>query len=250
MGNTGNCIYRADCPRFGTDRCVSICPYYIITHGETGNGGYWATRNVPSKYASLTADDLPKGKSFDTIRRYVDKLPKVVEEGTGLYLFSMPSNDNPFGTGVGKTLSATVILNEFTKIQSKRITRKEVDVHYNPSLFVKSSDFQNKYNSQFRGSKAMQEQASIDYYNYKLLMKNVQLLVIDDIATRTGTEAFINEMYEIIDHRATEDCATIFTSNIPLIKLDQFLDERIVSRIDGMAVQVPFAGVDNRKKSF
>lgn len=244
------CKYSKDCPNSNTEACTSLCPYYIILHGASGKGGYWDRSNVPKKYRNDTADNLYEGKAFDTIRKYIEKIPSVIDKGTGLYLFSVPTQDNPFGTGVGKTYSASIIANEFLLKECKRITKQEVSYKYNPLLFVKSSDFQNKYNSQFRGSNDMQKQASVDYYNYKQLMKHTKLLVIDDIATRTGTEAFINELYEIIDHRATEELATIFTSNIPLDKLSTYLDDRLVSRIDGMTVQIPFKDKDHRKKTF
>lgn len=242
------CIYSNDCPNFNTSKCNNICPYFIVTHGWRGTGGYWSVRNVPKKYSHLFVDELPKGKAFEVVKKYIKKLPDVVDGGAGLYLYSSPTKDNPFGTGTGKTTSAITILNEFTKLQCKRITKREIAVRHNPSIFVKGSDFQNKYNSQFRGTKDMQEIASISYYNYKELMKNVKLLVLDDIAVRTGTEAFITEIYEIVDHRATEGLATIYTSNISLKKLADFYDERIVSRIDGTTHQIPFTGIDHRKK--
>lgn len=244
-----DCIYAKECPNSGTNRCNTICPYYLVTHGYKNTGGYWGARNVPKKYNDQFIDDLPKkGKVFTTIKQYISKLPEVVESGIGLYLYSSATKDNPFGTGTGKTTSAIIILNEFTKIQCKRITKREVAIQHNPSLFVKVSDLQNRFNSQFRGNKEMQEQASISYYNYKKLMKQVQLLVIDDIAIRTGTESFITEVYEIVDHRATEELATIYTSNISLKKLANYYDERIVSRIAGSTHQIPFTGVDHRKR--
>ena len=242
------CIHSRECPNFETDKCNSICPYYIYTHGINGKGGYWGRRNVPKNYENLFVDQLPEDAVFDSIKDYIKSLPSIVENGTGLYLYSNPTKDNQLGTGTGKTTSAITILNEFARIQSKRHTKKEIKLIHNPSLFVKASNFQNKYNAQFRGTKEMQIQASICYYKFKQSMMDVQLLVLDDIAIRNMTEAFQNEMYEIIDHRETEGLATIYTSNISLKKLSNFYDDRIVSRIAGQCIAIPFTGIDHRRK--
>lgn len=245
-----NCKFKEDCKHYSTSQCSEICYPYVFLHGMDGNGGMWATRNVPKKYENWVSKDLPSGNQFDKIRQYCGKLPTIVEGGTGLYLFSKATEDNKFGTGNGKTTSALSILNEFTILQTKRHIKGEIRLEHNPSLFVKASDFQNVYNSQFRGTFEMQETSSVKYYKYKELMKNVTLLVFDDIAIRNGTEAFLNEMYEIIDHRCTEELATIFTSNLPLDRLTEIFGDRIVSRIEGMTVPIPFVGKDIRKKSF
>ena len=248
--NMDNCVFQDKCSKFKTEACNPICYAYVFMHGMDGTGGMWATRNVPKKYENLRVDYLPEGKHFDRIRVYISKLPQVVEEGKGLFLYSIPSPENKFGTGNGKTTSACIILNEFLVIQSMRHIKREINLETNPTLFVKASDFQNLYNSQFRGTPEMQEEASSKYYKFKSLMKEVQLLVLDDIAIRSGTEAFLNELYEVIDERNTEELTTIFTSNIPLDKLIDFFGERIVSRIEGMTVPIGFTGKDYRKKTF
>lgn len=93
----------------------------------------------------------------------------------------------------------------------------------------------------------MQEEAGSRYYERKDLLIRVELLVLDDIGTRDATEAFNNEIYEIIDERASEERATIFTSNVPIDGIAQVLDDRIASRIHGMTWAVPFEGADMRK---
>ena len=94
----------------------------------------------------------------------------------------------------------------------------------------------------------MQETASKKYYAVKDRIKSVDLLIFDDVATKATTEAFTEELYEIIDYRATEELATVFTSNVPLSEIADLLGDRIASRIEGMTVPVEFAGKDFRKK--
>lgn len=248
-----NCLFSSRCSKYQTPKCSPICMAYTFLHGEFGNKGLWRTRNVPSKYEGCTLNTLPKLSPASTdalIRRYITNIVKHVKTGTGVFLYSAPTPDNKFGTGNGKTTSACTAINDFVveRAYTHLTTTDKLTHRANPALFVKSSEFQNMYNAQFRGTQDMQQEASLKYYRFKQAMMNVELLAIDDIAIRTGTEAFLNEMYEIIDHRAVEELATIFTSNIPLADLASIYGERIVSRIQGMSVEVPFNGKDNRKK--
>ena len=248
-----NCLFSDRCSKYSTPKCSPICLAYTFMHGECGDKGLWRTRNVPSKYEGCRLNTLPKLSPETTdalIRRYITNIIKHVRNGTGVFLYSAPTPENKFGTGNGKTTSAcTIIIQVLIERAYVHLTSDDkITYKANPALFVKSSDFQNMYNAQFRGSIEMQQEASAKYYRFKQAMMNVELLAIDDIAIRTGTEAFLNEMYEIIDHRAVEELATIFTSNIPLNELSSLYGERIVSRIQGMSVEVPFNGNDHRKK--
>ena len=193
----------------------------MFMHGVSGKGGFWKMRNVPTKYEGFNKDNLPTDKQFDFIRGYIKQLPDAVEKGIGLYIYSTPTEGNPLGTGTGKTTSAIAILNEFTKLQVKRHVQGQIILKTNPSMFIKAADFQNIFNAQFRGHRDIQVESAEKYYNYKELMKEVQLLVIDDIAVRTGSEVFNSELYEVIDHRAVMELATIFTSNVPIAELSK-----------------------------
>ena len=181
---------------------------------------------------------------------FVVRSAELIEDGIGLFLFSIPSAENPLGTGTGKTTVATTIINEFVIARSKEALTGGRPLNNNPALFVAMSDFQNIYNAQFRGNRDTQESASEKFYRFKDRMKSVELLVIDDVAMRNVTEAFTNEFYEIINHRVNEGLSTIYTSNEPLKSLVDIYGERIVSRIDGSTYQFPFTGKDHRKKGW
>lgn len=249
---SSNCKFNRTCKNKDGDQCNKLCYPFVVLHGSQGNAGFWKSTNIPSKYDDCLIENLPievdNPNPYKVVEKYVGNINHYVnEKHIGLFLFSIPDAENRFGTGTGKTTTAVTILNEYVIDQVKRHMKGLINLEKNPALFVKASEFQNKYNEQFRGSFELQQQASVIYYRFKDRMKHVDLLVIDDVAVRDTTEAFKNELFEIIDHRSSEDKTTIFTSNLPIEKVAEVLGDRIASRIDGMCYMLGLKGKDHRK---
>lgn len=226
---------------------------YIFMYGSDGTGGLWKSRNVPAKYSNNFIDSLPIAEAnpvaYATVEKYVGNVIQYVQEKkVGLFFFSKPCLENKFGTGTGKTTAAITILNHYLLERLRQHLKNERNIDDNPVYFCKSTDLQTAFNAQFRGSSEMQKVASERYYAIKNRAKAVELLVFDDIATKASTESFTEELYEIIDHRATEELATIYTSNMTLEDVADLLGDRIASRIEGMTVPVAFTGRDYRRK--
>lgn len=247
-----NCMFNRKCKNKDSERCSRYCYPFVMLHGQDGASGFWTASGIPAKYKECLIDNLPtktdNPRAYTIAEKYVSNISAYVEErGMGLFLFSVPSKENTFGTGTGKTTTAITILNEYVLASVKLHLQKKKELKQNPALFIKASEFQNKYNAQFRGSVATQQQASDVFYKFKNRMKKVELLVVDDIAIRDTTEAFKNELFEIVDYRVTEGLATIYTSNHPLPVVKELLGDRIASRIEGDCFQVAFTGKDHRK---
>lgn len=239
-----DCRFRRTCSKYNKPDCNVTCYPFVLLHGTDGKGGFWATRNVPKKYDNCLKENLPiKNENpavYQAVMGYIDTvIEKVQGTNRGIYFYG--------GTGTGKTTTAVTILNEYLIARVRQHLRGEKKIEVNPVLFVRLSEFQNIYNGQFRGTPDMQSNSAVRYYRFKERMKEVDLLVIDDIALRGLPEGFMNEIYEIIDHRATEDITTIFTSNVGYQELKEFVGDRIASRIQGMCGnQVVMKGKDNR----
>lgn len=240
--------------------CDHTCFACTVMHGlDNGKeGGLWATTGVPKKYKGTRKDNLPMAndnpKAHKVVTRYMDNiLGNVQEKNIGLYLYSEANKENPYGTGTGKTTTATAILNEYMIAKAKEYFAGRQDMDRNPAIFVKSTELQNAFNGQFRGTFEQKERSSKRYYSLKEKLKTYELVVMDDIATRGSriSEAFEDELYEIIDYRSSmiDDGAIVFTSNVSPEKMAEVLGERIASRITGMAVAIAFKGEDKRKES-
>lgn len=254
-----SCVFADTCKVAGQEEhCNFTCYPHAFMHGiEGGSGGLWGTTGVPKAYKSSRLSNLPikeeNPKAHAVLTKYIDNvLMFVMEKNAGLFLYSVPDADNPFGTGTGKTTSATAVLNHFLIERTRAYLRGEMEMNENPALFVKATELQNAFNAQFRGTRQMQEDASIKYYSLKKNIKKTELVVLDDIATRNSriSEAFEDELYEILDYRSSQETgATIFTSNVNMEELSKSLGDRIASRIAGMTVKVGFKGQDNRLDS-
>ncbi len=253
MKQSEKCLLAVKCKKVGDPgQCNELCYPYVRFHGEKGNGGVQGVANIPKAYRRSLASNLPfkddNPGAYKTVSIYAKKPDKMVDDNKGLYLFGIPNKTNPKGCGNGKTTAATAILNEYLIARVILDVKKERRIDDVPGLFVNASKFQNLFNSQFRGTKEMQEQATEKYYRFKKLMTRVPLLVLDDIGIRDATEAFRNEFHEVIDDRVNEEIPTIYTSNVPIYDLARILDERIASRIDGTTIPVGFKGEDKRKR--
>lgn len=247
------CAMADICSKAGNESfCNPTCYPYTRLHGENGNGGLLAVANVPSKYKSSSLRMLPfeedNPRTYAIIQKYGSTIVDKVNQGVGLYLFGVPSQDNPKGTGTGKTTAATALIVEYLRNRVVMEVKGEQPIHKTPAYFVKMAKFQNTFNKQFRGSKDKTEAHADIYEKLKSKMIETDFLVLDDIGLRGTTESLQNEIYEIIDERETNERATIFTSNVPLDQMDDIMTPQITSRIEGMVHSIPFQGKDHRKK--
>ncbi|MBE7117275.1 AAA family ATPase [Bacillus paranthracis] len=246
------CVLASKCKNAGNERfCNETCFPFVLAHGVTGEKGLWKSTKVPNRYRGSFLVNLPikeqNPAAYSFIKVYIEKVLTMVEQGIGLYLFSIPSPTNRMGTGTGKTTVATAIVNEYIIERIIQHSKGEKKITNNPALFLKASELQNTYNAQFRGTDEMKTEASKKYYALKDMMLKTELLVIDDIALRNTTQAYQDEFYEVIDRRYNNEQCTIFTSNTPVEEIGQVLNFQIASRVEGMTEQVQFKGDDNRK---
>ncbi len=109
----------------------------------------------------------------------------------------------------------------------------------------RNADYQDKYDAS-QGAKLLR------------LVKEVELLVLDDLGVECGSKYEIRELYLILEARRSHGLFTIFTSNRDAKDLEKYWrnekdgvfqdGQRIVDRIGEYAFSVPVAGRNQRQK--
>ena len=233
-----NCIYCNRCkqPNKNNPACLMNARYSRAV----------IMANVPKMYRKVTLSSLPIKKDNPEAYRKIIKYSKDIDEyilvGMSVYLYSNGDHcETELGTGTGKTTSACAIINNFIAEYIWKITKEGKYMDVLPAYFVKCANFQNMYSIQYKNEDAM-----LKYQSCKEKMKSCELLVLDDIALRGCSEGFMCELYEVIDHRVSEELPIIYTSNIPREKVDAVLDTRIQSRLYENCIPIEISGIDHR----
>lgn len=109
-------------------------------------------------------------------------------------------------------------------------------------LALKSIDLLNRIRRTYRNKDDADE---IEVIN---LLKNVPVLVIDDIGTESPTGWVLEKLYEVIDYRSNRR-TTIFTTNLEGDDFKKKLGAALVSRIYGVGYRLEVDGSDRRVKA-
>lgn len=166
-------------------------------------------------------DDGKDAKTMEAMKRYVEKFPQMLENGTGLMLYG--------NVGSGKSFAAACIANALIE-------------NGTPCLMTNFQRIVNKLQNGFEG-----KQEYIDS------LQKFDLLVIDDFAAERRTEYMTEQVTAVIDARYRSRLPLIVTTNInprDLMSADGIGEQRIYSRIMDMCVPVAFNGQDRRRSDY
>lgn len=178
---------------------------------------------MPAQYRNMTAADFDwtlYGEDVEmqkkTANAFVSRFQEFERNGRGLYIFSHCK-------GSGKTFLACILANEIMK-------RKAFSMK-----FISVADLIELVKSRNEDDKMVLDG-----------LYQCRLLILDDIGTQDGGQAWINEaIFRLIDYRYREKRPVIFTSNCDTAHLT--CDERIADRIDAMSVPVKMPEKQIRK---
>lgn len=160
-----------------------------------------------------------------------------VKSGTNLALINKSK-------GTGKSWTANAVLNEFIY----KVCRDPEWFDYeNPvALYIKFGAWANKQRDVYTRNDA---QFTYEAHRQLTQMKDVPLLVLDDIGSGRITPIIRDLIYDVIDYRKEEQLSTIFTSNFPdtLLRSEDMLGEMVVSRMLYNTMVIPLGGRDRRE---
>lgn len=166
-------------------------------------------------------DDGKDARTMAAMRRYVEKFPQMLENGTGLMLYG--------NVGSGKSFAAACIANALIE-------------NGTPCLMTNFQRIVNRLSNGFSG-----RQEYIDG------LQKFDLLIIDDFATERRTEYMTEQVTAVIDARYRSKLPLIVTTNInprDLMSAGGIGEQRVYSRIMDMCVPVPFNGSDRRRSDY
>lgn len=172
---------------------------------------------------------MPKFSEIDQkTPEQIEKLKQFSQNPRGFLLLA--------GTnGTGKSFAAESIYEMHTPY---RLPHYDKDLAY----FVTQSNLNTQW---------LEEKREGSGLNILHCMKATKLLVIDDLGTRTPSEAFVDFLYDLFDHRwrNKDKLGTIITTNLSAEKIRLMFGDAIVSRV-ASGICMRFIGDDRRYINF
>lgn len=233
-----------------TSACSPTNAIHTGFHGISGEGGRVGSASVPKDYRHVTLTNSPvresQSQAYALFDRYVTTFSRQFEADgeriKSLYLWS----ESP---GTGKTTSASALLNEWLIRHYVGSIQRGLTPLQRPAYFLDANDLQTDYNAfnRPRVPDSIANPAAERYYNAIHRAKHTPFVVIDDIATRSTTEAFVSELHSIINYRVTNMLPSVYTSNVPVDGLlNIFEAPRLVDRVRDQCQPIHFQGDSKR----
>jgi len=170
--------------------------------GESCLSPRFVSRTFENFDASGSAD---KKRILDECRRFAQEFPDRQRKGTWLAFMG------PCGTGKGHLAAAVV--------------REVIERHGATALFVKYHDLVRRIKHSWGPDAAESEERILK------AVREVDLLVLDEIGVQFDTNAERLILYAVLDHRYEFLKPTILTTNLNLEQLERVAGERVVDRL-------------------
>ena len=180
---------------------------------------------IPRRYQGVSFDRAPvtqiDRRVVDAVRRYVDTLPRQLEQGRGIWFQG--------DVGTGKTTLAMLISSEALR------RGHTVAIYSLPRLL-----------GMLRESFNDGSEASLSELLDRLTA--VELLHIDDVGAEKTSPWVLEQLYSIVNARYEDGRAIMLTTNLDHAELAEQIGERTVSRlIEVCGDPLPLYGEDRRK---
>ncbi len=162
-------------------------------------------------------------KLHDEIAKYLKNWKTMKQHGYGFYFWG--------NVGAGKTHTAIVLANELME-------REMVEV-----LFLNIPETITRIKNTFDSEIKSEDSRLFDR------MKEMEMLILDDIGVEKYSDWLSDQMYQIIDHRWKNRKPMVLTSNLSLEDLSKKYKPQVASRIRGCCKAIRFNEQDRRQQS-
>ena len=189
--------------------------------------------NLDASWIKKDIDLFPEVVDFDAftkLKHIHDNCGRFVKEGWNLNLYSK-------NVGNGKTSWAIKILKNFVETYGCNFCSMCLYINV-PQFIAMSKDFENP--------DSMNKYAEL---KSNAMNRDYKLVIFDEIASKQATEADMQNLFTIIDHRIITGKSCIYTSNVLPEELKKLVGERIADRIAGAdrTVNIELKGGSRRK---
>lgn len=192
--------------------------------------------NVPPEFMEANIynyqEDDENRKVLAKLKPYVENIVEVVDNGKNFFFYH-PSS------GTGKTYHGFMLLNQYIY---KTCLTDRFDFEKPLALYVPYADLMDDLRYR-RELEEVQEKVE--------LIRNVPLLLLDDIGSGTSSSFTIEQTNLILNHRFNHRLSTIVTSNFSPKELakEEIIGYRSVSRMLKDSVGIRVGGRDRRMDS-
>jgi DNA replication protein DnaC len=226
------------CTFAGTSKCNNHCDFFIALHGKSGETGRSGASEIPLEYRQTTIQNsvvrTEQPEAYELLDVYENSMVKIFSQTPdpktrvkNLYLWSKES-------GTGKSVTASAVLNSFLARYYLGTKKRDLQAKQTPIYFLDLNKFQTLFNQMTRAGipTHVREVASEKYYEQMDFAKRAVMTVLDDVGTRSVTEALRGDILDIVNERMNNYRPTIFTSNLALQELPAlFGEQRLFDRI-------------------
>ncbi|MGM7682844.1 ATP-binding protein [Cytobacillus sp. Hm23] len=188
--------------------------------------------NIPKRYREANIYNYVKDNSNEVVaeklKLYILNILNTVEDSAHNFLFWGSKS------GVGKTFHGTMLLNQYIY---KTCLTSRFDFEQPLAYFINYADLM----------EALRYRKNDDDVTSLLnTIKEVPLLMLDDVGSGTTSNYTNEQTYLLINYRYNKDLPTIYSTNLNKIQLVEALNSRIVSRMNSKCVAMEVSGKDRR----
>lgn len=224
------CIYRSSCKKKDCDIWQDItnnfCMRYFKIDKILDNAMLSPKQRKDIKL--VLDSDKSDYNSYATLNKFKESIMNNIEDNVNLYIYSEI-------TGNGKTSWAIKLLTEYVKKNWINI-----QINSRPVLFINVPQYLLELKLNIR---SQSEYVQIVQDNFL----KADLIVWDDIGTKTASDFELEYLLSMIDNRQRlERKVDIYTSNIIPTELQKYVGDRLASRILNTSQLIEFKGQDKR----
>ena len=179
--------------------------------------------NLSPVYLQAKLEDLKNNKGLqETCTKYLKNWEKIKPLGLGYYFWG--------NVGAGKTYTAAILANELMKR------------HFVEVLFLKMPEAVARIKKTFGSDKQNPDKNMFEK------MREVEMLILDDLGIEKVSDWLADKIYQVVEHRYSNNLPMIITSNQSLDDLAKIYREQVSSRITEKTKSIQFTQKDKRQK--